>query len=89
MAEPQLSVRSAKAIELAHRLREKTGRNIGELVEEALSDYELKLLREARLAVEEFWGPIEVSMAKGRALAVKAGATSDHSDLYDDYGLPA
>lgn len=39
MAEPQLSVRSAKARELAHRLAKHERRSIAEVVERALEAY--------------------------------------------------
>lgn len=42
MAAPQLSVRSAKARDLAHRLARREGRSIAEIVERALEAYELK-----------------------------------------------
>ncbi|MEE4296672.1 MAG: type II toxin-antitoxin system VapB family antitoxin [Wenzhouxiangella sp.] len=40
MAEPQLSVRSAKAKELAHRLAKMERRSIAAVVERALEEYE-------------------------------------------------
>lgn len=39
MAEPQLSVRSAKARDLAHRLARRERRSIAEIVERALEAY--------------------------------------------------
>jgi hypothetical protein len=39
MAEPQLSVRSARARELAHRLARRERRTIADIVERALEDY--------------------------------------------------
>ncbi len=42
MAEPQLSVRSAKARDLAHRLARREGRSIAEIVERALLAYEVR-----------------------------------------------
>ena len=42
MAEPQLSVRSAKARELAHRLARRERRSIAEIVERALEAYEVR-----------------------------------------------
>ena len=42
MAEPQLSVRSAKARDLAHRLARREHRSIAEIVECALEAYELR-----------------------------------------------
>lgn len=40
MAEPQLSVRSARARELAHRLARRENRSVAEIVERALESYE-------------------------------------------------
>lgn len=40
MAEPQLSVRSARARELAHRLARRERRSVAEVVERALEGYE-------------------------------------------------
>ena len=40
MAEPQLSVRSARARELAHRLARREQRTVAEVVERALEAYE-------------------------------------------------
>jgi hypothetical protein len=42
MAEPQLSVRSAKARELAHRLARRERRSIADIVERALEAYEAR-----------------------------------------------
>ena len=42
MAEPQLSVRSAKARELAHRLARRENRSIADVVERALESYEIR-----------------------------------------------
>ena len=42
MAEPQLSVRSARARELAHRLARREHRSIAEIVERALEAYEVR-----------------------------------------------
>lgn len=42
MAEPQLSVRSAKARDLAHRLARREKRSIAEIVERALEAYEVR-----------------------------------------------
>lgn len=40
MAEPQLSVRSARARDLAHRLARRENRSVAEIVERALESYE-------------------------------------------------
>lgn len=42
MSEPQLSVRSAKARDLAHRLARRERRSIAEIVERALEAYEVR-----------------------------------------------
>lgn len=42
MAQPQLSVRSAKARDLAHRLAQRENRTIAEVVERALEAYEVR-----------------------------------------------
>ena len=42
MAAPQLSVRSAKARDLAHRLARRENRTIADIVERALESYEVK-----------------------------------------------
>lgn len=56
MAEPQLSVRSAKARDLAHRLARRERRSIAEIVERALEAY---AVREAgREPASEFYGQL-------------------------------
>lgn len=42
MAEPQLSVRSARARDLAHRLARRENRSIADIVERALESYEVR-----------------------------------------------
>jgi hypothetical protein len=42
MAEPQLSVRSAKARNLAHRLARRERRSVADVVERALEAYEVR-----------------------------------------------
>jgi hypothetical protein len=42
MAEPQLSVRSARARELAHRLAKRENRSVADIVERALEAYEVR-----------------------------------------------
>jgi hypothetical protein len=42
MPEPQLSVRSAKARDLAHRLARRENRSIADIVERALEAYEIR-----------------------------------------------
>lgn len=42
MAEPQLSIRSARARDLAHRLARRENRTIADVVERALESYEVR-----------------------------------------------
>jgi hypothetical protein len=44
MAEPQLSVRSARARDLAHRLARREKRSIADIVERALESYEARIV---------------------------------------------
>ncbi|MDX0445186.1 transcription factor [Sinorhizobium medicae] len=84
MSEPQLSVRSSKARDLAHALARRTGQPINRLVEQALEHYDLELRQQSART------PIDVLsdlMTDGRR-AVPAGTTSAHDDFYDEHGLP-
>ena len=55
-AEPQLSVRSAKARDLAHRLARRELCSIAEIVERALEAYEPR--EEGREPASEFYGRV-------------------------------
>jgi hypothetical protein len=84
MSEPQLSIRSAKARDLAHALARRTGQPINKLVEQALERYDHELRQQtARYPIDAVWD----LAAEGRR-AVPAGTTSAHDDLYDEHGLP-
>ena len=84
MTEPQLSVRSARARDLAHKLARQTRRPIARVVEAALEDYQAKLLAgDAETPLDRAW-----AIAAADRGAVPAGTTSDHGDLYDEDGLP-
>ena len=84
MSEPQLSVRSARARDLAHALARRTGQPINKLVELALERYERDL--EDKAAPVPGDAPRRL-MADGRR-SVAPGTTSAHDDLYDEFGLP-
>ncbi|KXF77180.1 transcription factor [Paramesorhizobium deserti] len=84
MSEPQLSVRSTKARDLAHALAKRTGQPINKLVELALERYDVELRQQSNLhPLDAVW---ELA-AEGRR-SVPAGTTSAHDDLYDENGLP-
>lgn len=85
----QLSVRSEKAYRLAHIIADELGKPVVQVVEDALRDYGSKL------PGREGMNPAQKADYEAlRALALEAarhklpGATSDHSDLYDEFGLP-
>ena len=83
MAEPQLSVRSTKARDLAHALARRTGQPINKLVERALERYDLELRHQSAGT------PIDVLtnlMADGRR-AVPAGTTSAHDAFYVEHAF--
>ncbi|MGS1095206.1 type II toxin-antitoxin system VapB family antitoxin [Aquamicrobium terrae] len=79
-----MNIKSEKAQRLARQLAQETGQSMTAAVEQAL-EAELRRLhrerdvaerkRKIRQLVESF-GP------------VPEGVTSDHSDLYDEWGLP-
>ncbi|MBD9388623.1 type II toxin-antitoxin system VapB family antitoxin [Agrobacterium sp. AGB01] len=84
MSEPQLSIRSGKAKDLAHALARRTGQPINRLVELALERYDQELRRKSALTpTDALWE----LMAEGRR-SVPAGTSSGHDDLYDENGLP-
>ncbi|MCA1494946.1 type II toxin-antitoxin system VapB family antitoxin [Sinorhizobium alkalisoli] len=84
MSEPQLSIRSAKAKELARALARRTGLPMNKLVEQALEHYDSELRQQKnRHPIDAVW---EIA-AEGRH-GVPTDATSEHDDLYDEHGLP-
>jgi antitoxin VapB len=84
VSEPQLSIRSSKARDLAHALSRRTGQPINRLVELALERYERELSdKPAKMPGDALWD----LMAEGRR-SVPSGTTSDHDDFYDKIGLP-
>ena len=84
MSEPQLSIRSSKARDLAHALSRRTGQPINRLVEIALERYDQELSQKpGQTPADALWQ----LMAEGRR-SVPPGATSAHDDLYDENGLP-
>lgn len=84
MSEPQLSIRSAKAKNLAQALARRTGLSMNRLVEQALERYDQDLRAGANAhPIDAVWD----LAAEGRK-AVLAGATSNHDEFYDEHGLP-
>ncbi|OCP18234.1 MULTISPECIES: type II toxin-antitoxin system VapB family antitoxin [unclassified Ensifer] len=84
MSEPQLSIRSAKAKELAHALARRTGMPMSKLVERALERYDSELRQQKNQhPLDAVW-----DMAEHGRSNVPTDTTSAHDDLYDEDGLP-
>ena len=85
----QLNIRSDEAHRLAHAISDRTGRPVVDVVVEALRQFGAKLLPvdelnpAQRAAYEELR-----ALARETAKYKKPGATSDHADMYDEFGLP-
>ena len=79
-----MNIKSEKAQRLARQLAKETGQSMTAAVEQALEAEIARLHRERDIAerkrrireIVESFGP------------VPPGVTSDHSDLYDELGLP-
>jgi hypothetical protein len=84
----QLNIRSDEAYEIAHRAAKKSGRTVTEVVTQALRETHGPAAREVspKEAAETYRVLMELAREGGRRK--KPGATSDHSDMYDEYGLP-
>lgn len=80
-----LNIKSDKAHGLARRLARETGKSMTAVVEKALED---QLMRLHRHAEREYRFQRIKEIVDGLPPA-PPGVTSDHSDLYDDDGLPA
>ena len=84
MAEPQLSIRSAKAKQLAQNLARRTGLPMNKLVERALQHYDAELnAAKNQVPIDAVW-----DLAAAGRQSVAADAASAHDDLYDADGLP-
>lgn len=84
MSEPQLSVRSTKARDLAHALARRTGLPINKLVEQALEHYDQELRdNKIRSPMDAVW-----DLAAEDRRNIARGVTSVHDEFYDENGLP-
>jgi antitoxin VapB len=82
----QLSIRSDEAYKLAHRLAKQRGQTVTEVATDALRREQGPQAPEPEEAVETL--RILLKASERSAKATKPGATSDHSYLYDEHGLP-
>lgn len=85
----QLNIRSDEAYERAHRLAKSRGLSVTDVVTEALRRAEEQAPR-PEVTPEEAAETLRVlrELAREGGRRKKPGATSDHSDLYDEFGLP-
>lgn len=88
--ERQLNIRSDEAYERAHRLAKQRGESVTTVVTEALRQAEVQNPPPREVPPEEAAETIRIltELSRRASKAKRPGATSDHSDFYDDYGLP-
>ena len=85
----QLSVRSEEAYRLAHIIADELGKPLVQVVEEALRHYGSKLPpRDGMTPAQRADYEALRALAREAAKHKLPGATSDHSDMYDEFGLP-
>ena len=80
-----LNIDSERAHALAVELARETGQTITAAIESALEDQLLRIHRHK----EREYRFNKIKEIVSRLPPVPPGVTSDHSDLYDDDGLPA
>jgi antitoxin VapB len=80
-----MNIKSEKAHRLAKRLAHETGTSVTAAVESALEE-KLERLQRSMDAEAKFQ---RIKQYVDKLPAPPPGLTSDHSDLYDDDGLPA
>jgi antitoxin VapB len=80
-----LNIKSDRAHHLARQLARATGKSMTAAVENALEDHLMRLHRQA----EREYRFQRIKEIVDSLPPVPEGVTSDHSDLYDDDGLPA
>ena len=88
--ERQLNIRSDEAYERAHRLAKRRGESVTAVVTDALRQAEEQHPPPHDVPPEEAAETFRIlnELSKRASKAKKPGATSDHSDFYDEYGLP-
>jgi hypothetical protein len=87
----QLNIRSDEAFETAHRLAAHLGQTATQVVEDALRAYSAgRMLPSTKVTEVEAEAAVAEMTRMVEALRPfrKSGATSDHSDMYDENGLP-
>ena len=80
-----MNIKNDHVHQLARILSQATGKSLTKVIEEALEEKLARLEREREMPSRIAW--IEARLAE--LGPTRAGLTSDHSDLYDEDGLPA
>jgi len=80
-----LNIKNERVHELARILSQATGKTMTAVIEEALEEKLTRLERDREMPGKIAW--IEARLKE--LGPPSAGLTSDHSDLYDEHGLPA
>ncbi len=86
----ELRIDSEKAKLLAEELAARTGETVAQAVEHALEQKLASLGPPKKPSQDEIdvaWKEVE-ARAKALRASLPPGVTSDHSDMYDEYGLP-
>jgi hypothetical protein len=85
----QLNIRSDEAYERAHRLAKRKGKSVTAVITDALRRAE-ELSPQPEVTAEEAAETFRIlsELAREGGRRKQPGATSDHSDLYDEFGLP-
>jgi hypothetical protein len=85
----QLSIRSDEAYSLAHMIAEETGQPVVQVILTALRDYGSKLPeRDGMTPTQRAAAEALRALSREASKRKRPGATSDHSDMYDEFGLP-
>ena len=80
-----LNIKSRRVHDLARQLARETGETMTAVIEQALEEKLIRLSRHQERAARKR----RLDEILARLPPVPPGVTSDHSDLYDDDGLPA
>jgi hypothetical protein len=87
----QLNIRSDEAAETARVLAEHLGATTTQVVIEALRSYSARMIAPSRKTtpeqVDKDWRQLR-RMIKDANRGRPPGGSSDHDDLYDDFGAP-
>ena len=86
----QLNIRSDEAYRIAHDIADRLSVSTTEAVVKALRDYGSRVAPavEGMTPTQRSEYEALMRLARKTACAKKPGATSEHGDLYDEFGLP-